>query len=286
MFDGFSEHDIRILPGFKPVTKPALKWKQLANGSYIVVDRLPISDIYESDISVYGKEHEINKLIDALEKSRCSTDADANKITLSEFNGAEKIFGAEIDYSTPITAIAMKIGEKQQSTLRGFSLKLTLRALEPPIQNIEPAFPQINNLADNPNAAAFLDVGYTADSVVDMNKSDTYTGTLNFSDTRSDSGFFEGAFTLKTEDMAKLRRFLMTNRGQAITAGSMQEEVSQAYEIIKNIKINNANGIEKYIFGQRRWGKHPFDVRITEWTDMGMKSLGLWQIKMKIVEEI
>jgi len=272
----FGSFNLRILPGFKPVTKPALKWKQLANGSNIVVDRTKSSDIYEAEISIYGEESAVDILISELENNRRSTKPGANTFSLSGFNEAEKIFGAEIDYSYNITATVIKFGEKEQKTLRGFSLKLTLRALNDtitPRADIAAVFPEINGLSQHHDAGAFLAVGYTADSVIDMDIGDSYSGTLNFSDTRADSGFFEGTFTLKTDDMARLRKFLLCeNRGQVIEAGSSAGQFFNAIPGVENL------------FGKRRNG--PFNVRIIEWSDMGMRSLGFWQIKMKIVEEI
>ncbi|MDR0307634.1 MAG: hypothetical protein LBI42_12470 [Chitinispirillales bacterium] len=272
----FESFEFKILPGFKPVTKPALKWKQLANGSNIVIDRLAASDIYEADVSLYGREDEIDKLIGALEKNRRSVKSAPNTFWLAGFNNAEKIFGAEIDYSISIKAMVTKFGSKEQKSLRGFSVKLTLRALNLRKRTgITAQFPQINNLCENPGAAAFLAVGFTADSVIDMRRGDSYTGVPNFSDTRADSGFFEGTFTLKTDDMAALRLFLLEeNRGGIITRNSKEGKI-----------INSIPGVQN-IFGVRRTQPQSgFNVRITEWTDMGMKSLDFWRIKMKIAEE-
>jgi len=275
--------DLRILPGFKPVTRLAIKWKQLANGSYICVDRENEGDIYESNISVYGRESEINALIRMLEDNRQFMYHSANTFELSDFNAAEMIFGAEVDYSRPIKALAAKIGAKEQKSWRGFSLKLTLRALNvSPNNNIAPKFPDINALCDkneNSDAGAphaFLAVGFTGDSVINMQKGDTYTGEPNFSDMRGDSGYFEGTFTLNTADMASLRKYLTCGiRGEVIPANSDEGKI-----------ISQIPGVQN-LFGVRRGGVgHKFDVRITEWADMGMKSLGFWQIKMKIVEEI
>jgi hypothetical protein len=136
-------------------------------------------------------------------------------------------------------------------------------------------FPEINNFCGNSQARASLGVGFTADADIDIDNMDAYTGIKSFVDNRSDAGFFEGSFTLRTEDMASLRTFLIRdNRGGVIIPASGA-----------GVIINNIPGIGN-LFGPRRSRKDSFNVRITEFTDMGMKKLDLWQIKMKIVEEI
>jgi len=276
--------DLKILPGFKPVTKLAINWKQLANGGYFPVDRGTDCDVYESEITAYGKEDVIDGLISALEDNRYtgSKDMESNKFRLSEFNSAEKIFGAEVNYTTGITAAVMKYGQKTQKSWKGFFIKLTLRAFGiDPKSGAAASFPAINNFCANPQARASLSVGFTGDSDVDIDKMDTYTGIKSFVDNRTDAGFFEGTFTLRTEDMAGLRAFLIrdehTNimgRGKVIPSDTDEGRI-----------INNIPGVQN-LFGTRRMGKGPFNVRITKFTDMGMTKLDLWQIKMKIAEEI
>ncbi|MDR2728505.1 MAG: hypothetical protein LBB56_05175 [Chitinispirillales bacterium] len=276
--DKLTGFDLKILPGFKPVTKLALSWKQLANGGYFPVDRGTDCDIYESEITACGREDVIDSLIRVLDLNRYTGSDNSNKFNLSGFNGAEKIFGAEIDYTQGVTAAVMKYGKKTQKSWKGFSIKLTLRAcgINPYEPEEAPAdFPAINDFCENPQARASLGVGFTADSNVDIDKMDAYTGIKSFIDNRSDAGFFEGVFTLKTEYMAELRRFLIRdNRGRLISSGSREGQI-----------INGIPGVRN-IFGVRRSGVWPFNVRITEFTDMGMKKLDWWQIKLKIAEEI
>jgi hypothetical protein len=276
--DEVNSFDLKILPGFKPITKLSIKWKQLSNGGYFPVDRGYNSDVYESDITVYGKEDVIDGLIRILEDNRYTGSEKSNKFELSGFNSAEKIFGAEINYSRGITAAIMNYGSKMQKSWKGFFLKLTLRAFHIDPLNPENApakFPEINNFRGNPNARASLGIGFTGDSSAGIDKTDTYTGIKSFMDNRADSGFFESVLTLKTEDMAGLRRFLIRdNRGEAISANSKTGQI-----------INNIPGV-KNLFGPRRAGMGPFNIRIIEFTDMGMDKLDWWQIKMKIVEEI
>lgn len=277
--DGFDSFNLRIKPGFKPSTKLAVKWKQLANGSYIAVDRGVKSDIYETSISAYGKDSEIDGFLGAMEKNRNSGNVNSNIFRLTDFNHAEMIFGAEIDYDAGISAFLSKVSEKEQKSWKGFSLKLTLRATELIRQNIPGVFPEINNLAripaeepESPGSAS-LQIGYTADSVIELEKADSYYGLPYFSDYSADSGFFEGNLILKTEDMAKLRTFLIENRGEIIAADSDAGEI-----------INNIPGVES-LFGKRRQLEGPFDTRIIEWQDMGMKDLEFWSMKLKIVED-
>jgi len=280
--DELNSFNLKILPGFKPITKLAINWKQLANGGYFPVDRGTECDIYESEITAYGREDVIDNLIKVLDDNRYTGSLESNKFSLYGFNFAEKIFGAEIDYSESITAAVMKYGQKTQKSWKGFSIKLTLRAcgITPPKpQNAK--FPEINNFCGNPSASASLDIGFTGDSNVDIDKMDVYTGIKSFIDNRADAGFFEGTFTLRTEDMAGLRAFLICGdeshsmgRGKVIVSDSAEGSI-----------INKIRGTGS-LFGERRRGMQPFNVRITEFTDMGMKKLDLWQIKIKVVEEI
>jgi len=285
--DELKSFDLKILPGFKPVTKLAINWKQLANGGYFPVDRGTECDIYESQITAYGKEDVIDGLIGILDGNRytghkdsASQERENNKFKLSSFNSAEKIFGAEINYSHGITATVMKYSQKIQKSWKGFSIKLTLRACGiNPENGAQANFPAINNFSANPQTHVSLGVGFTGDSDLDIDKMDTYTGIKDFIDYRTDAGFFEGTFTLRTDSMAGLRAFLIgqdgsKGRGKVISVDSPEGDI-----------INEIPGVQS-LFGARRAGKGPFNVRITEFTDMGMKKLDLWQIKIKIVEEI
>jgi hypothetical protein len=270
--DGFTGFNVKVKPNFKPDTRLALKWEQLANGNYIVIDRSQSNDIYETDVSIYGKEEEIDAFIEAIQMNRHSGTNRSNILLLSEFNESEKLFGAEILYSgDPVSAVVVELKEKEQSTWRGYGLRLTLRALFdesiPTDETIVAAFPDTEK--------ALVQIGYTGDSNVDLEMTDSYSGSPFFIDGNADTGFFEGEFTLNTREMAKLRLFLIRNRGGVIRSDSDAGRI-----------INNLRGIQERLFGKRREYAGPFDVRITEWKDMGMDGLLFWNIKMKIVEEV
>ena len=246
---GFTQFECRIKPGWVPRTTLSLEWRKLSSGNYYAVDRGAQSDVYEAEIALSGTFAQVSEFIDAVQANRVAT-LNANVIELSGFNDAEKIFGADIDYSTTVYATVLDIDNVTQRTLRGFGVKAILRA-------ISPTFAATASMP----SLRFVDVGYTADSEPTITKNDTYTGSMFYSDYRADAGRLELELLLENADAAALRRQVATVRGG-------------------NHTISGISGIA-YPFGTRRGTTYPATCKILECVELGL--FGLHYTKMRLV---
>lgn len=251
---GITPFNAKILPNFKPRTKLAIEWISLADGYYSAIDRGVESDIYEADITLYGKEQEIDNFINEIEKNRFFP---SNFLQLSQFNDAEKIFGADLDYSSTIDVTLANLKLRKQSTWRGFSLSLSLRAL--------PGFTFITP-EENELPVLKTDIGYTGDSEDTIIKYDSYNGIFTFIDERKDAGIFDATFALENDDMAQARRFIATQRKEKFT-----------------ISASKLPGVDNP-FGTKRQLNFPLTCNIIDWEDQGMRNLNRWSLKLRLVE--
>jgi hypothetical protein len=249
--DPLATIELKVLPKFKPKTTLALKWVQASNGNWFASDRTSSSDVYETEVSTYGKESAINILLEQLELNRLS---DNHVITLSNFNSGEKIFGADVNYSSTINCTILNNPERTQNTWKGFKLDLKLRALSPSFTG-SPSFPSLK----------FLDIGYVGISRTNVNKYDTYDGTFSYLDDQSNTGIFEGTFFLTDDEMKGLRRYIATVRDGDFT-------------------ITGINGVT-YPFGPTR-GAYPVTAKLIEWDDLGQFWNDHWKIKLKFAEVV
>jgi hypothetical protein len=248
---GIIPFELNILPGFKPETELALKWIQTSNGNYYATDRGESSDIYNSSISIYGKENVINNCIEQFESNRLSDD---HILLLSELNEGEKIFGADVYHSGEIQATILTISDRIQKTWKGYKLDLTLRHLSPSF--VESAsFPSLLH----------LDIGYTGTAKVALNKFDSYAGTFTYADDQSNTGIFEGAFFFTDTEMINARSYIRTQRGG-------------------NFTITNISGVT-YPFGPTR-GTYPITAKLISWEDLGQTWNNHWKMKMKFAEVV
>jgi len=246
----------KIVPSFKPITRLALDWVKLSNGNYSCVDRSASSDVYESDIEIYGREDVVQNFFTAIQQNRAD---DSHVLTLDEFNEGEKIFGADIDYSVPINATVLKLRRKQQETWKSFSLSFLLRATNLTFTGTA-AMPALKPL-----------VGFDGDSDFQVDKRDSYFGDLFFSDMDTDAGTFTATYHFTQEDMKSLRRFLAVYRASTVT-------------------ITSLAGVVKP-FGNRITS-FPIAVKIISWEDLGMITWGInssvrcWALRMTMAEVV
>lgn len=248
-----------IKPDFIPKTTLALKWAQLASNNWVATDRGAAADIYEAQIQVYGLQTTINELLVTLNNNRIASTGLPNQLNLSDFASNEKIFGLDIDYA-PITipyltTTVTKFGDRLQRSLHGFSLSLTLQLISP-------------QFVGTAGTITFehIDIGYKADSTIELNKFDCYNGAFSYLDHRSDTGIIEATATIKNADHITFRRSLATQRGSAITTTIM-------------------NGIN-YPFGPNRSTTWPKNLTYIEVEELGNYGMGYQKVKFKAVENI
>jgi hypothetical protein len=231
---------LKVLSNFKPRTKLALSWVRVSNGNHCAVDRGAEGDIYEADIALAGVENTVQNFLAQIELNR--QHADGHILTLSSFNDGEKIFGADVDYTSSIDATIIKLNRKIQKTWKSFSLSLTLRALAPAFTGTA-SLPTLKPL-----------VGYDGDTSFDVDKFDSYYGDFFYSDNDRDSGTFTATYHFTMSDMRAIRRYLTTERGNSIW-------------------ITSLTGVTKP-FG-RASSVFPVLVKIIDWDDLGLNAWGV-----------
>ena len=237
----------------KPITTPALKWELLADGNYVAVDRGASNDIYQSELTFYGTETEINSIIDEFESNRAGG---TNYFTLSQFNTVDdQIFGADIFYTSGVDATIVKWGKRVQKSFKAYIWKCTVQLVEDPYPySGTPSLPTLKPFE-----------GYRGDSTWTIKKMDTYDNTFTYIDHTKDSGIFEGTFILNQTDMKNFRRYLLST----IRANDMS--------------ISSIAGVT-YPFGSKRGG-YPITVKVLDFKDE-LLNINFWKIKMKMAEVI
>lgn len=247
MIIGGTNFGIQPWPEIK--TTPGLgKWKKLANGYYSVRDFGAARDIYESKVLITDVPSVIHSLQNVLQANR-------NAITLSGFNDAEIIFGADVDYSEPITATVTDFGKRKN---------LFNNALD----DLEIEFRVISKtlLATAPSLAGLkLQQGWTGDRSTDVTKHFSYDQSASYLDNKTDAGFFKGSFVQTTEQMKAIRAYLLTvARAEAIPFPTM-------------------GGSLFYPFGANEADSRFQKCNIMGWSDQCFK-VGWWNLEINFAQ--
>lgn len=243
----------KVKPDFAVLTTPALKWVQLTSGNFEAVDRGAGEDLYSAKVRLYGFKTTIDEFLEAFEDNRGASSGTPNELSLSSFNETEKIFGADVDYSEPIPCTITKLREVKQRTWRGFSLEVRINALSTAFVG-SPAMPALN----------LLKVGYTGDGDYTINKILNYDGSFTHIDHKADTGLFKGVFTFSEAEAIQFRRYVATERGNTV-------------------QLNTISGVAEP-FGTRRGGSYPYDVKIIDWKERGMRGLHQWLFEITFAE--
>ena len=246
---------VKVKPDFKPVTTLGLKWTKLEGGNYRATDRGSSSDVYQASVRFYGKEADINTIIDTIELNRNAGSGTPNQIALSAFTETEQIFGMDVDYTGSINATVLNIESREQNTWKGYGVKLRLQALQPTFAGT-PSFPTLQH----------LDTGYSGDSTYTIRKYDSYTGAFSYQDRANDVGEFTGVFQLSNDDMKAFRRYIATQRGATVSMATIP-------------------GVA-YPFGTRSSGSYPYNVKIINFDDLGKKGVQWWKCAVTFAEVV
>jgi len=249
---GITPFSARIRDGFRPQTKLAFKWRQLSSGNWSGLDRGSSSDIYEASFSMRRTESEINTFIDEVEANRA---AGSNVITLGGFLATEYIFGVNVDHSGSITATILDVSDRMQHSWKGWGVNVRVRATSV-------SFTGSSSLP----TLAYCEHGVKASSDRNINKFDTYTGTYAYQDHDSDSGVFEGVFTLTTANMILLRNYIKNQR-------------------TGDFAIADTFGVD-YPFGPRSSNSYPFTTKLIGWEDLGHWGVKWHKIRLRFAEVV
>lgn len=241
---GITEITFKTLPSYTPLTKLAIKWKQLASARWQGIDRGAGADTYEAQCAIYGKESVINNFITEIEDNR---QADAHTLTLSSFFSTEHIFGENVDHSGNIAATIVDMSRRRQGSWKGWGLNVTFRATSVSFTGSS-SFPTLE----------FAGIGVDAGKDIRINKKDTYDGTFSYLD-HPDPATFSAVFTLTTANMILLRNYIRTQR-------------------TGNFTLADNFGVS-FPFGPERTG-YPYTTKLIEWQDMGLFGVGRHKIKL------
>lgn len=228
---------------YKPLTTPAIKWVQVANGNWNAVDRGTSEDIFEGDIRFVGPEAELQTLEAFLDSNREAFNA--------TFGEGEEIFGADIDYSSALSVTVVKYEIPQRISFSQFGMGLRLRLVGSP--SFVATSPSLSNLR-------IANWSYSAGSQFDIDKKFTYDRTASYLDTATDPGIFKANFLQTQEEMEAIRRYLLVTARTATVAYPTSIGITEP-------------------FGQRV-GVYTGDIKITGWKDLGRQSLINWGLSI------
>lgn len=230
----------------------ALKWVQVANGNWKNIDRLNISDQYETTIRITSNETNIDKFLEEIETNRQYD----NLLSLSNFNSIEKIFGANIDYSSnDLTVAVLKIGDKKQKNIGVYSIKATMKLLTDldttGLFNAGSSFPTLKIFRR-----------YDIKTNRTIKYLQTYNNITFFQDRKSDYGVLSIDCIMDHNDMSLFRNFVRTNRGASFSLSAI-------------------DGISKPFGINTSW---PVNVRIRNFKD-SLIDLKFWKCSIDFVQE-
>lgn len=239
---------VLTLFGYKPITRPAIKWHQISNGNWRGSDRGASEDIFSANVIFQGSRADLVILESMLDSNRNEFNA--------TFGTGEEVFGADIDYSSAIQVTVTDYGQIGQLAYDKWGMNLTLRAYQPTFLSVTESLACLR-------LSSFVSQQY---SKFDLTKQFTYDEVSVFNDHASDPGFFEGVFTQKTFEMKQIRRYLLnTLRNGSATP------------------FPSFGGITTP-FGSRE-GTGPFTFRVIEWEDLGRPNLVDWNLRIKFARE-
>lgn len=235
--------EIKTSPGLGP-------WQLKGNGYYTARDLGISQDRYESQVLISDTKEVIAALQAVLK-------ANKKEITLSGFNSAEIIFGADVDYSEPITATYTAFGPKRNfknDVL--FDLEINFRAIEKTLLITTPSLAGLN-----------LQEKWEGDKAFDITKLFGYDQSVTALEHSTDAGFFKGRFLQTTEQMKAIRAYLLTvARANAIPFPTM--------------------GVgDFYPFGDNEAKSLFQKCNVIDWRDRQVK-LDLWELEMVLAQAL
>lgn len=251
---------VHIKPDFSPITDLALKWAQCANGNWVATDRGTDADIYRSKIRVYGTEETINELLTAIYDNRTVDHADAGKLLLDwiEDDEDQKIFGADIDYSSGVYVTITGLGERKQMSFHAWQILLDLRVWDTT---------ELSFTGSHASTISFdyVDFGFIADQERTISKHEIYNTYPVLADRRVDSGYLEFTATVPIDDMVTFRRSLAYHRDAAITT-----------TIIKGVNYPYGPNLDN------SWSKN---LKYIETREMGLWGQHYWRVACRCAED-
>jgi len=231
-------------------TNLSFKFEITPNGKYSAKNRGISSDVYRTKISMYDSKSTLETLTDYFETLR----ALGSTVVPIEFETGEEVFGADIDYTGAISCILLNESPIYQRELNSYSLEFELELYSPAFTGT-PVMPDLQYTEPNWTATAEK----TKDVVL------SYDGAIFINNMDSDHGIFRGKFYFTDDEMANLRRYHSSLRGEPFY-------------------IYDISGLE-YLFGKKRDVIFPVRVRMVEVSER-LENPGRWGCNITLVEEV
>jgi hypothetical protein len=244
----FDASTVYTVYGYRPDTRPAIKWQPIANGNYRGSDRGAGEDVFEARVVFEGPRTELEILETFLAANRTNFEA--------TFGEGEEIFGADIDYSSQIQVTIVDYGEISQLGFDKWGMALRLRAYKPTFLTVSESLEDLRLSSHRSEQ----------NSEFDITKIFSYDEKGFFSDHASDPGIFEGDFTQTTDEMKRIRRYLLN---------TLRNGSASPFPTFGGITTP---------FGFRE-GTGPFTFRVIEWRDMGRPNFIDWKLRIKFARE-
>lgn len=244
----FAGSTVYTLWNYKPETIPAIDWQQVANGNWRGSDRGAGEDAFGANVIFEGPRTELQTLETMLAANRQAFNA--------TFGVGEEVFGADIDYSSAIQVTVLDYGKISQLGFDKWGMRLSLRAYQPSFVSVSAS------LADLRLSSHVSDQF----SEFDITKVFTYDDISYFNNHEADPGIFEGQFTQTTEEMKKIRRYLLN---------TLRNGSANPFPTFGGITTP---------FGYRE-GTGPFTFRVIDWEDLGRPNFIDWGLRIKFARE-
>jgi hypothetical protein len=250
---GITTFQPKISLGFRVMTQLAIKWAQAADGQWWYTDRGSLTDIYETECRIYGLKGDVERFVSQINANRL---AGSNQVTLDYFASNEMIFGADVVYTSSITATVLGDMMVMQTKLKSFYTTLRMRAISPTFYGTA-AMPTLR----------YVNIGYNANiQKWTIAKLDTYTGVYSYQDSQADIGIFTGVFQFTDAQLRNLRRYMAVNRGQ-------------------DTNISNTFGVD-HPFGPLSTSTYTMSVKLLELSNEEQRGIGNWYAQLKMAEMI
>jgi hypothetical protein len=233
-----------------------MNWFQLADGNWRASDRGPEYDHKTVKITTYGTLSQLESITQELRLNQ------QNTASMSLFEIAEPIFGHNVDYDQPVTAVLNEIDIFNQKTLNGYSLEMTLEAVNLEYKSLAFELPDL----------CALEYSYYGGRKWSFNTNTSYqnqyiglgAGNINVNRQNMETGFFQGTFKFFMDDMAKLLEFQRVNRSASFTLPTIE-------------------GVP-YPFGEDS-GSGPYTARLYNIDNIKRLSPILWSARITFVQE-
>jgi len=240
--------------GYRPITKPAIKWHQVSNGDWRGSDRGAGEDTFEAQMLFRDDLTELTVLESVLDSNRGKFSA--------TFSTGEEIFGADLDYTSAYDVTVINYGKIRKVAYKVYEMPLTLRLVD------DPTFVSTAASLATLRKSSHAD---TRESEFDLTKYFTYDRFDIVTDHQSDPGTYTAEFTQTQSEAEAIRRYLLTT-ARANTISNFFDGASPPFDNIQ------------YPFGTRE-GNGQFDVKIIDWRDLGRPNLCDWKFSITFARE-